>query len=198
MSYREEWDSISIRIRSLAESGTLYARLLESAKSDSYGMWKNLGAHCRKIFGDIEEFEKLYRNELTPFACVTLKNHLDSDVINFGAINNRESHAMMVSLLAFESEFSHKLRKRQERLRLLSERAFLHLQRTIAVDEVERDKWKNSFKSGELECEKLGSIHLLRHGIWAFKIDSLGARTDLVFSEPISDIEVGRSAEGLF
>jgi len=43
-----------------------------------------------------------------------------------------------------------------------------------------------------------GAVHLLLHGIWAFKVDSAGARTDLVFEEPAGDVAaIQRYADGL-
>jgi hypothetical protein len=80
----------------------------------------------------------------------------------------------------------------------LSERAFVHLKRSIVADSDLREKWKQSFKNGELACEKLGGSHLLLHGVWAFKVDAQGGRTDLILGEPITDLaEAERSAEAL-
>jgi hypothetical protein len=82
----------------------------------------------------------------------------------------------------------------------LTARAFLHLQRTIVADEAVREKWRAALAQNELACEKLGAVHLLQHGIWSFKVDRAGERTDLVLGEPISDSElrdVYLSAEGL-
>lgn len=50
-----------------------------------------------------------------------------------------------------------------------------------------RDKWQRAFKKGETHCEKLGAVHLLSHGIWAFKAHGEKGRTDLVMNEPITD-----------
>jgi hypothetical protein len=47
-------------------------------------------------------------------------------------------------------------------------------------------------------CEKLGAVHLLSHGIWAFKVDAAGGRTDLVYQEPLADLtDIRRSGDGL-
>jgi hypothetical protein len=46
-------------------------------------------------------------------------------------------------------------------------------------------------------CEKLGASHLLFHGIFAFKITGAGARTDLVFGEPIEAGDAERTADTL-
>jgi hypothetical protein len=65
------------------------------------------------------------------------------------------------------------------------ERAILHLDRSIVVDERLRDAWRRALEKGETECEKLGAVHLLLHGIWAFKVNAAGERTDLVLQEPL-------------
>jgi hypothetical protein len=45
---------------------------------------------------------------------------------------------------------------------------------------------------------ELGGAHLLLHGIWAFKVDGAGGRTDLVLGTPIKDMrEVVGSADAL-
>jgi hypothetical protein len=58
-------------------------------------------------------------------------------------------------------------------------------------------KWKKALDKNEIACERLGSIHLLSHGIFAFKVDALGARTDLVFNEPPDTSLLMRGVEGL-
>jgi hypothetical protein len=85
----------------------------------------------------------------------------------------------------------------QEHVRARSERAFLHLQRSLAVVADLRAKWLAAFKAGETHCEALGSVHLLSHGIFAFKVDAKGARTDLVFNEPLDSLLNPRAIEGL-
>jgi hypothetical protein len=105
--------------------------------------------------------------------------------------------ATLVLLAAFETEMSFLLSDIQESIRSRSERAFSHLQRSIVVDAEFRAKWKKAFADGEVACEKLGAVHLLLHGIWAFKIDAVGARTDLVFQEAAADFaEAQRYADG--
>ncbi|MBV8763779.1 MAG: hypothetical protein JOZ66_02625, partial [Hyphomicrobiales bacterium] len=62
------------------------------------------------------------------------------------------------------------------------------------VDEEVRGKWQKAYDDNETRCEALGAVHLLAHGIFAFKADAAGARTDLVFHEPARD-DVGQYAE---
>jgi hypothetical protein len=106
--------------------------------------------------------------------------------------------AALVSLAAFETEMSFILSDVQESIHVRSERAFLHLQRSIVADADFRAKWVSAFDNGEVACEKLGAVHLLLHGIWAFKVDAAGARTDIVYQEPINDPNnLQRYADGI-
>jgi hypothetical protein len=68
-----------------------------------------------------------------------------------------------------------------------TEVAFEHLQRRIAVDGEEREKWKGAFAQNEPACERFGAVHLLSHGICAFKVSSIDSATDLAFNEPFDD-----------
>ena len=102
----------------------------------------------------------------------------------------------LVGLAALEAEVSFMLFGRDEIIRSRSERAFIHLQRTLAVDSDTQSKWRIAFDKGETECEKLGSIHLLGFGIYAFKVNAEGARTDLVYPEPRDDVLMSRAVEG--
>ncbi len=60
-------------------------------------------------------------------------------------------------------------------------------------------KWAMAVKDRETACEKLGAVHLLSHGIWAFKIAATKAETDLVYEEPIGNYaeKIRRSARAL-
>jgi hypothetical protein len=83
------------------------------------------------------------------------------------------------------------------RILSLTERSLIHLNRLIVVDAEQRKKWITAFKKGEAECEKLGAIHLLWHGIWAFKAHSEKERTDLITNERLSASDAYKTAEGL-
>ncbi len=61
----------------------------------------------------------------------------------------------------------------------------MHLQRLIVTDGKYRKEWQAAFAHHETHCEKLGAVHLLWHGIWAFKADASGGKTDLVYQEPM-------------
>lgn len=101
----------------------------------------------------------------------------------------------LAPLAWLRAEVDYHLRDFDAVARRLSERAFLHLQQTIIADDVVRDRWQVALAKGETACEKLGASHLLVHGIFAFKITGAGARTDLVFGEPIETGEAERTSD---
>jgi hypothetical protein len=106
--------------------------------------------------------------------------------------------AGLVALGAFETELSYVFADMQQAIRSRSELAFAHLQRSIVVDGVFGEKWQAAFATGETACEALGAVHLLSHGIWAFKVSAKGERTDLVYQEPIVEFAHQASyADGL-
>ena len=83
----------------------------------------------------------------------------------------------------------------EARSRSLVERAFLHLDRLIVADNAVSRAWTNAFKkTGETACERLGGVHLLHHGLWAFKAHGAGARTDLILGTPIKQDDIDRAA----
>jgi hypothetical protein len=92
-----------------------------------------------------------------------------------------------IALVALRTPLDEDLATTEEPRRRLVERAFLHLNRTLTVDRrVVRVRWNEAFDEGETECEKLGALHLLSHGIYAFKADAGSGRTDLILGEPLS------------
>ncbi len=134
-------------------------------------------------------FRDRFRHELSPTALASIEKHLAnigdmiSDTSGGPGAKKERVWAALVRLSAFETEMSFILSDVQEVIRARSERAFSHLQRQIVVDSEFREKWKAAFENGEVACEKLGAVHLLLHGIYAFKVGAAGARTDLVFQE---------------
>ena len=93
---------------------------------------------------------------------------------------------MRLTLLSiFRAEMDHLLTDSTFAMLKRIKLAFLHLQRLIIVDERASQQWIEAFAQNEPRCEKLGAVHLLSHGIWAFKVDSTGERTDLVLQTPL-------------
>jgi len=113
-------------------------------------------------------------------------------------LREEATQALLLIVAAFETEMTFLLSDHEEAVRSRADRAFEHLQRTIVVDEDLRAKWQAAHEAGEVTCERRGAVHLLQHGIWAFKADAAGARTDLVYQEPLNDLgPARRAADGL-
>lgn len=203
MNYTDQWKSLSARIHGLVQAGVLYAQYLRVRSSDSYGSSKRLREQSKDVLNEILSLQAGFRESLplTAIAAIdkflTTTGKLITDASDHGDSAQEQVWAFLVALSAFDAELSFLLSDTQESIRTRSELAFHHLQRSIVADEDFRKKWKNAFEAGEVPCERLGAVHLLLHGIWAFKVDAAGARTDLVFQEPADLQSVHGYAAGL-
>jgi hypothetical protein len=198
----DDWTALSARIRGLIDASHLAAELF-AKNNDALGGMVHLGKHALTVLNDLERFgatlddssehARLAINKLV-YEAGTLFRNVD------GTTEMRQIYIRsgLLMLAAAEAELSYLLRDRQARIRALSDRAFEHLQRSIVVDESVRQRWIDAFDDGETECEKLGAVHLLSHGIWAFKVNATGGRTDLVYQEPLTNVNaVNQFADGL-
>ncbi|MBI5439960.1 MAG: hypothetical protein HY900_01980 [Deltaproteobacteria bacterium] len=194
MTYSDQWRALSSRIRGLMKAGQLHASYLSIRASDGHGRAKRLREQCESVLSGLLLFRDHFRNALPPPALEAIHDFLERTGAlirdGSGPPNALEERvwAALVLLAAFETELSFILSDAQEAIRARSERAFAHLQRLIVVDPAFREKWQIAFQEGEVACEGLGAVHLLLHGIWAFKVGAAGARTDLVFQEPSGDL----------
>jgi hypothetical protein len=204
MSYRDDWMSLSSRIGGLKQAGELHARFLAVRASDGYGRSALLREQCEAVLAALEAF----RTQHDAFLPNAVKTSIDGFVAARGPLirdtsggsDSREERVWtaLVMLSAFEAEVTFLLSDTQQTLRSRADRAFEHLQRLIVVDVDVAAKWQAAFERGEEACEQLGALHLLLHGVWAFKANAAGERTDLVYQEPIRDLSVAeRTAEGL-
>ncbi len=202
MTYVDQWKALSSRIRGLMQAGTLHAQYLGIRSNDGYGRAKQLREQCERVLTGLRAFRSSFHQVLPESAVNAIDDFLTRTSPLIKDSNGSDSGqervwAALVLLVAFETEVSFLLSDVQESIRTRSERAFSHLQRSIVVDAELRARWQKAFEDGEVAIEKLGAVHLLLHGIWAFKIDAAGARTDLVFQEVTGDFtEAQRYADG--
>jgi hypothetical protein len=181
MIYLDPWRALSSRIRGLREAGHLHVQYLAVQSGDSHGRSRRLREHCERVLAALKTFRGSFHQVLPPGAVTAIDDFLErtgtltKDTPGGPPDALRERvWAALVSLVAFETEMSFLLSDVQASIRARSERAFSHLQRSIVVDENIRARWLKAFKEGEVACEKLGAVHLLLHGIWAFKVDAVG------------------------
>jgi hypothetical protein len=204
MNYTDQWNALSSRIKGLIQAGILYSQFLRVRSSDSHGSAELLKRQCESVLKEIITFRETFKTSLPSTSLSTLSD-IENKIGCFFVADSYLTRDMMVEALwtglvglsAFESELSFLLCDNQESIRTKSELAFHHLQRSIAIDKDFQKKWQSAFESGEVACEKLGAVHLLLHGIWAFKVNAEGARTDLVFQEPANLNGIQQYANGL-
>jgi hypothetical protein len=204
MTYADDWKAISARIKGLMQAGELHARFLGIRSSDGYARARTLREQCERILSSLETYCDTHKASLPSAVPAAVKAFVDAhgglirDTTGTVDLRDERVWAALVLLGGFETEISFLLSDRQEVIRARSERAFAHLQRSIVADTAFREKWHSAFEEGELACEKLGGTHLLLHGIYAFKINAEGERTDLVFQDLTGDLaDEHRYADGL-
>lgn len=200
--YVEAWRAIADRIRGLAEAIELH----KSYPQDSLGCARGLRAHVEGVLSSLRSYRDRFREALPPEALTAIDDLLEQvgkllAMATGGQtgpeLRDEAVFSAIFQLRIFASLMTAALADVQLPLRALSDRAFQHLQRVIVVDDEVRRKWQAAFAKGEVECEKLGAVHLLGHGIWAFKVNASGGRTDLVYQEPTGSlIKEQQYAEG--
>jgi len=187
MGWQTDWQAISLRITSLIETASFLFHTGEGVGADHYGVSSDLIRNARTLYQEICIFGELYGSLLPPGA----KEALDKFIANRKHLFTN-SHLggwsglqALAPLGSFRSEFSYCISDTEVVARNLIERAFLHLQRSIIVDSGIKTSWQNAFTDGETACERLGSVHLLLFGIWAFKAVAVGERTDLILGNKL-------------
>jgi hypothetical protein len=200
LSYAEHWAALATQIKSLQRAGELYGLFQSYHTEDSYGVGEFLREQCGVLVQSLEQFRSDFAGSLPTTAAARIDHFLGTALVQAAkdtSTHQRGARAALVGLAALEAETTFLLAGRQEQIRARAERALLHLQRILAVDPDVSAKWKKAFDKNEVACERLGSVHLLSHGIYAFKVDAAGARTDLVFNEPPPDALLAQAVEGM-
>jgi hypothetical protein len=204
----DQWQALSHRIRAFTQAGQQLFQF-----DDSYGTIRRFGEHGLKILIALEHFRDAFRHSLPQAAVDAIDNCVSKDadisvrklLQSTDSTSDLKKHqvwAALAMLMNFEIEMTYILSDAQVAIRVRVERALLHLKRLIVVDAAIREQWKDALKDGEVACEKRGAVHLLWHGIWAFKVNGEGERTDLVFQQRADELPnnqryVERYADGL-
>ncbi len=203
MNWQIEWQALSARIKGLLDAASFFygSRGLDSGDSCEVQRFILL-REGEKIFDNLNAFSNKHKSVLPDIASGCVNDFLNIDKLkdrSYFKLDNVKGNTQFVltSLAALQSEFEYIIADTQFVTKRITERAFLHLQRCIVADEDFRKKWNNAFKNHETKCEKLGALHLLSHGVWAFKADATGGRTDLILNEPPKTSEIERTADAL-
>jgi hypothetical protein len=201
MNWQGEWKAIAGRISGITAAGEFLVRALQVSADDPYQAAVHLAEQAIDIANDLETFRKRVVGIAPQKAVDAIATFLDTHRMRMNDPSLRGVERLKVSLVPLawlRAEIDYHLSDFEAVAKRLSERAFVHLQQLIVADEVVRSRWQAALEAGETTCEKLGGAHLLLHGIWGFKVNGPGGRTDLVFGEPLdSDITMERVAEAL-
>ncbi|OQW66208.1 MAG: hypothetical protein BVN29_06970 [Nitrospira sp. ST-bin5] len=192
MTWLDKWRALEARIDGLIRAGEFLALTFQVNSGDAFNVVRNsFLPELVAISAEIKQLGDAYSSELPKKAYDALNKYIALDWHNKSFKSGSVDIQALAPLAAFRSEFSYLLRDAEIEGRNLTELAFEHLRRQLVVDEDIRKKWQTAFRSHETACEKLGAVHLLSHGIWAFKFVAPGGATDLVFGDPIGK-DLGR------
>jgi hypothetical protein len=188
--WRSEWSALSRRISGFLEAAKFHRSCIgpgHQNDDDSVALEKLIPG-TDAIRRELQTFRDRYASTLPPDAAAALIIFLKTSpsFVPSGPIDgNRALHIRLTALVALEAEISYCLTDFRARAKRLSERAFTHLQRSIVADPECAMRWRKAFEQSETACEKLGAAHLLWHGIWAFKVNTEGERTDLIMGDAL-------------
>lgn len=189
--WEDDWKRLSKRIDAWVESANIALTHMERAGALDERANEAIGREGGRILDSLFRLDlpDELRSEVT-----SVRNHLGAIVqVTQGRylIANR-----LMALIALRAPIDAMTRDSEEPRRRLIERAFLHLNRTLVVDATARRAWSDAF-AHETRCEQLGALHLLSHGVYAFKADAVSGRTDLILQEPLALTEDVKSAEAM-
>ncbi len=195
MTWISKWQALSASIEGLVQDGELLSRT--SRGNDVYSVTgRSIMPELAAIRTEILSFGIAHATELPTGASEALERFKANPAAQASS-NDFSGLSLIVPVAVFRSEFNYLIHNWESEARTLTELAFEHLRRLIFVDQHHRDGW-NAALTHETKCEQLGAVHLLSHGIWAFKISNRGS-TDLVFGEPMEQqaVQVRRTARAL-
>jgi hypothetical protein len=197
-----EWRAIADRINGMERATELYLQSQRVTSNDAYGASrKHLLPAYRNVFDSIFAFYNDHYASLPANAETAIRRFISDNQGFFGDASLVGVEVVVYSITAlvgFRAEMQYHLSDVEAVALRLAERAVAHLQRQIVVDKHYGDRWRAAFSRNEPACEELGSVHLLQHGIWAFKVSATGERTDLVLAEPVVNLnDIAGAAEAL-
>ncbi len=183
MIWARQWAPLSKKIAEFSELESRFTASTAAFGSDYHGTSNStLIPLGRNLFSEVMSLKKI--NHL-PSEIMSSLSKLEKTVSNSSFSGIPGLSALSLMLTSFKIEMDGLLFNPEDRSVRRAELSFLHLQRLIVADESVRRQWCVAFKDGETSVERLGAVHLLSHGIFAFKIHGIGERTDLILNEPL-------------
>lgn len=199
MTWRLDWHRHEERLASLERATLAVLRAQAVTADDPYGAIGRLLTEWRVVAKDLKVFRDSNASAIPAPALVQIEALAGEAILSGANISGIPGLSAYLAIFsAFRSRFAFQLTDAETRAVSATERAFVHLQQLIIVDESVQSRWSAAFEKNEVRCEALGAAHLLLHGIWSFKVDGAGARTDLVLQETTLNVHaIERAAEAL-
>jgi hypothetical protein len=178
MIWLEQWRALAGRIEGLIRAGEFLSSAMRTHSADEFSVVrKSLKPELKSVTVELKVFSEGYGHELPPKGLEAIQRYIAGNwyeaMGKSGSSGASFELQVLAPLAAFRSECPEYLvRDTEIEGRNLTELAFEHLRRQIVVDGV-RQKWQKAFGRHETACERLGAVHLLSHGIWAFKVFDL-------------------------
>jgi len=201
MRWQSEWRALSQRLDALRDLAKAFTD--GGALGEYYGASnETLVPALKDLWDELKAFGARFEGGMPPKAVAILKRHLLANTKLFqrdgnGPIGLQGAIFMLGILMAARAHVDYALADTEFVARRLVDRAVPHLQRSFVADRYVNAKWRRTFREGETACERLGAAHLLSHGLWAFKADAKGGRTDLIIGGPVQIEQATRSAEAM-
>lgn len=185
MHWFEQWRALAARIEGLVRAAEVFGQFSHGGRHDVMRViGKSLLPEASAVDAEVRRFQDTFSSVLPEQALAATQAFLASNWL--GGLNMGEV-AAIAPVVILRSRFEYAVRDTEVVAKSRVELAFEHLRRLIAVDPDCRSRWDTAFREGEPRCEKLGAVHLLAQGLWAFKVAGSGAATDLVMNEPVQD-----------
>lgn len=200
MTWRTQWAAIAGRISGLIEAGQIIVDTLRISSHDSYGASNRVSQQARELLFEIESFASAFGEVLPPNARDEIARFIQEEGPRIRDVTTglNSLQVCLPSLAWLRAAVQYHLTDIAAVATRVTERAFIHLRSLLVADEGTQRQWRVAFDRGEVACERLGAAHLLQHGIWCFKASGIGARTDLVLGEPLTDpTTIERAADAL-
>lgn len=201
--WQVEWRALSTRVGGIIAASEFLFQTAQAGENDSGYSTNVLIENCTGAAGAIQSLLR-YKESLPKGALDVLERFdkwwTDTMVdLGMGRVTGfPQVQALVVLLASARAELDHVLSDHDAVIRSHVQRGFLHLQRSLVVDQELRNKWLAAFAKGETPCEQLGALHLLLHGIFAFKTDAKGERTDLILGTKLAiDSQVLAATHGM-
>jgi hypothetical protein len=194
--WKSQWFYLSTRIGSLLDAARFLVSTFTKDKQDFYAANIEIRRNAEAVVKQIEIFQNhdglpdLVRDRLKAFLDLYRAHEeaLEKQKNTINPPNDLDRMQWLLTVLAaLRSELDYVLSDFETVTRSLVNRAFEHLKRCIRADDDFGERWRKAYAKDETACEKLGAVHLLHHGIWTFKANGPGSRTDLVLGTPIVD-----------